>query len=120
MLTKSMGGTTLTAMTLQEYLSKNGLSCAAFGREVGLDASTIYRIATQQRLPSYEAAFVINHYTGGEVPIDSFLLMTPKKYHAAFLEADKRDEEGERLTKRRDVILDAVSKSPKAKRRVAA
>jgi hypothetical protein len=105
-------------MTLNDYMAKHRLTNAAFGRMVGMDQSSIWRIATGERLPSLEAAFVINYVTKGQVPLDSFLLMSPREYHKAFLKVDRRDADGRRLEDRpprSSVIAEAVSQK-KAKR----
>ncbi len=63
-------------MTLDQYLSKNDLSSAQFGDQVGASRSQISRIRRGVSRPSWDMVARIAEATGGKVTADDFMEMT--------------------------------------------
>ncbi|WP_416186609.1 helix-turn-helix transcriptional regulator [Fulvimarina sp. 2208YS6-2-32] len=59
-------------MTLEQFLTRENKTTAAFAAEVGVPASTITRIIRRERTPRIETIRKIVDATGGIVTINSF------------------------------------------------
>ena len=60
-------------MTLDEYLTKNGITETAFAQEIDVSQSYVHRLRTNQTWPSKEVAVRIRAKTDGHVTADDFL-----------------------------------------------
>jgi hypothetical protein len=61
-----------SAVTLAEYLKENSISANQAGKDSGLAASTVWRLARGDRYPGLEVAQKIERWSAGKVPLDSW------------------------------------------------
>lgn len=59
-------------MKLKNWLEQTRRTCAGFSHENGMPASTIHRLITGERKPSYDMMIKIRDATGGEVQPNDF------------------------------------------------
>ena len=64
----------------QRYPDGRKMTVVAFSDQIGMDYSAVYRILRGKRGVSLEVALVIEYYTGGAVPAESFLERKPEDY----------------------------------------
>lgn len=57
-------------MTLREYLNRNGISQADFGRTADIDRTTMSRLVSGERLPAMDMALRIEKVTQKKVPME--------------------------------------------------
>lgn len=63
----------IAGMTLDEFLKKQKLNNAAFGRLIGVSGETIRRYRINERWPDREQMIAITEATGGEVKPNDFI-----------------------------------------------
>jgi transcriptional regulator with XRE-family HTH domain len=64
-------------MTLDQYLTSNGITEAAFATEIGADQSTVNRLRRKGQIPSKELMAAIFEKSGGAVRADDFFGIGP-------------------------------------------
>lgn len=74
---------TLRNMTLDQFLSDQGMTNHAFGALVGRDASSISRLRRGETRPDWETVRLIYDATGGAVTANDFLPPAPAPAEAA-------------------------------------
>lgn len=75
-------------MKLDEYLSENGLSCAAFAERIDVDVTTVIRIKNSQVLPHLKTLRAIWNATDGVVTPNDLTGL-----HAPSSQSTKQSEE---------------------------
>lgn len=60
-------------MKLDAYLTKQNLTAAEFGRRIGLDGISMWKIRTGKRLPTLPQAVAIQRVTEGKVTAEDFV-----------------------------------------------
>ena len=66
-------------MTLDQYLSKNGISSAAFARSLGVNSSVVWRVRYNKVRPDWDTVEAITLATSGAVTANDFLRKWPLK-----------------------------------------
>lgn len=56
-------------MVLQDWLTRQGLSYAAFAEEIGVSRAAVWRWVRGNRIPHPRLALLIERHTGGHVPV---------------------------------------------------
>lgn len=59
-------------MTLQDYLSANGINQADFAKRIGVSRPYVCLLALGTKTPSLEVALSIQEVTGGEVSVNQW------------------------------------------------
>lgn len=60
-------------MKLEAFLSETGITNAAFGRQIGRDASSVSRLRRGETRPDWETAAKIAQATNGAVTANDFM-----------------------------------------------
>lgn len=63
-------------MTLLDYLRENGITYEAFGAQLGVAKSQVWRWANDERLPDLRTALEIERLTAGAVQPNDWTLAT--------------------------------------------
>ena len=66
-------------MTIQEFMTLNGISDPAFAAMIGRDRTTVLRLRRGDTKPDWQTLAAIRDATGGKVMPDDFLDAKPRK-----------------------------------------
>ena len=70
-------------MTLDQYLSRNGITTPTFARTLGMDASAVWRIRYDKVRPDWKTVEAIVRATSGAVMANDFLRATSRNNSVA-------------------------------------
>lgn len=70
-------------MTLKEWLARQGLSNAEFGKAINRTAETVRRYVSAERIPDRDTMPLIAEATCGEVTANDFFGIAPTKADAS-------------------------------------